>query len=192
MVHAVALALLGPWGHDHNWIVWSWNVVMPALLVALFTPDAFRELWAGLRERCWAFAVVGVVSLLPVLSYFGLWDSYLSFSLYTGNLTKADLYIPADVKEKLPAVVQQFVVPTPEPYNREVQGPFVVLVELWADKILRVPPLPEGRNYRNVAAYLASLARDPNEVRLVLIPRAGPPLFYRGSDLRREAGIRLE
>ena len=191
LVHLCALTLLGPWGHAHNWIVWPWNVFMPALALVLFPWEARAELWGGLRERLWATAVVVVVSVLPVLSYFGLWDSYLSFSLYAGNLTRADLFITEGVKAKLPAPVLPFVVATPEPYNRELQGPFVVLVELWADKIVRVPPLPESRNYRRIAAYLSTFASDPDEVRLVLIPRVGPSRFYRGSDLRPEAGIPL-
>lgn len=191
LVHVFALAFLGPWGHGHNWIVWPWNLVMPAMLLVLFPPHPGSELWSGLRQRLWAAAAVVLVSVLPAFSFFGWWDSYLSFSLYTGHLTKADLYISAAVKEKLPPAVLQFVVPTPEPYNRELQGPFVVLVELWSDKIARVPPLPEARNYRNIAAYLANLAQDPNDVRLVLIPRVGPTLFYRGSDLRPSAGIKL-
>ncbi len=95
------------------------------------------------------------------------------------------------MRERLPPALREFVVPTPAPYNEELQGPYVVLVELWADKVLRVPPLPEARNYRNVARHLAGYAADPNEVRLVLIPRAGPVLFYRGSDLRPAAGVPL-
>lgn len=52
--------------------------------------------------------------------------------------------------------------------------------------------LPEARNYRNAARYLASFATDPNELRLVLIPRVGKPLFYQGGDLRPRAGIPLD
>jgi len=36
LVHAVALLLLGPLGHGHNWIVWPWNIAMPGLLFVLF------------------------------------------------------------------------------------------------------------------------------------------------------------
>ena len=45
---------------------------------------------------------------------------------------------------------------------------------------------------RNVAAYVARLAADPNDVRLVLIPRVGSTLFYRGGDLRPSAGVPLD
>jgi hypothetical protein len=191
LVHGSALIFLGPAGHHHNWIIWPWNLVMPALAILLFPRSPLGEGRAALLQGRWAAAVLGLFCLLPTLSFFGRWDSYLSFSLYSGHLTKADIFISAAVRNRLPPEVQPFVVPTPQPYNEQVQGPHVVLVELWADKVLKVPPLPEARNYRNVARYLARFADDPNDVRMVLIPRVGKLLFYRGSDLRPEAGIPL-
>jgi len=192
VVHLIAILFLGPLGHKHNWIVWPWNLVMPALVIVLFPRGAVENVWSSLRRPLWSFVAVTLFSLLPILSFFGKWDSYLSFSLYTGRLTKADIFISASLREKLPPSLHEFIVATPTPFNEQLQGPYVVLTELWADKILRTPPLPESRNYRNVARYLASFASDPNDLRMVLIPRVGKPLFYRGSDLRPEAGIPLD
>jgi hypothetical protein len=191
VVHLSALLFLGPLGHKHNWIVWPWNLAMPALVLILFPHGPLEAVWTGLKRSAWSVAVVALFWLLPILSFFGKWDSYLSFSLYTGNLTKADLFISASLRERLPPALHEFIVPTPAPYNEQMQGPYVVLVELWADKILRVPPLPEARNYRHIARYLSTFAADPNDMHLVLIPRVGKILFYRGGDLRPEAGIPL-
>ncbi len=191
VVHVAALIFLGPLGHGHNWIIWPWNLVMPALVLLLFPRTATAGNWAALRKAGWSLAIVVLFWGLPVLSYFGKWDSYLSFSLYTGHLTKADIFISAALRERLPPTLHQFIVQTPAPYNEQLQGPYVVLVELWADKILRVPPYPESRAYLNVARHLASFAADPNDLRLVLIPRVGGMLYYRGGDLRPEAGIPL-
>jgi len=191
VVHLTALFLLGPLGHKHNWIVWPWNIIMPTLLFLLFPSKQPALTWFDLRQTRWAAAVIIFFAVTPALSFFGCWDSYLSFSLYTGHLTKADLYISEDVKARLPSPLLEFVVPTPPPYNKDIQGPYVVLVELWADKILRVPPLPESRGYRRVTQYLTQFATDPDDVRLVLAPRVGRVLFYRGSDLRKKAGVPL-
>lgn len=187
-VHLTALLLLGPLGHKHNWIVWPWNLVMPILLMTLF--PFHHSITPSLQSR-WATLITSLFCLLPALNFFGWWDSYLSFALYSGKLTKADLFVSEEVRNRLPEAVKEFVVPTPPPYNEEIQGPYVVLVELWADKILRVPPLPEPRGYRAVARFITSYAADPNDVRLVLIPKIGPILFYRGSDLRPQAGMPL-
>ena len=236
-VHGAALLFLGPLGHDQNWIIWPWNLVMPGLAWALFpvsaTPGRWRWRWGSgasripsaqgveapngegglgltsgrpgrgdgsvrsgagggrLRRGAWAFLVAALFASLPALSFVGAWDSYLSFSLYSGHLTQADLFISADLRERLPEAVRHFTPPTPEPYHPQLQGPYVVRVDLWSAAVLSVPPLPESRNYRNIARWMASLAADSNEVRLVVIPRVGPALFYRGSDLRREAGVSL-
>jgi hypothetical protein len=192
VVHATALFLLGPLGHKHNWIVWPWNLVMPVLLLVLFPSKGVTNPWMAIGRTRWATVVVVLFAGLPVLSFFGYWDSYLSFSLYTGRLTKADIFISEEVKNRLPEAVRPFVVPTPAPFNRDLQGPYVVLVELWADKVLRVPPLPEARGYRRVAEYLAKHASNPDDVRLVLIPRVGPVVFHRGSDLRKKSAIPLK
>ena len=191
-VHVMALVFLGPLGHRQNWIIWPWNAVMPLLAWTLFPPKAAREEGAGRRPQLWAAAVAGLFALLPLLSFFGRWDSYLSFCLYSGHLTMADLFVSAELREKLPPVVRGFTPRTPEPYNRQLQGEYVVRVDLWSTSVLKVPPLPEARNYRNIARWMAGMASDPNEVRLVVSPRVGPTLFYRGSDLRPEAGISLD
>ena len=192
VVHATALLLLGPLGHGHNWIVWPWNIAMPVLLTVLFPLARLDKSIADLLRVRWATGLAVLFTLLPTLSLFGYWDSYLSFSLYTGRITKADIYITEGVKNRLPPAVLEFVVPTPAPYNRDLQGPYVVLVELWADRILRVPPLPERRGYLAVAKYLTQFAPDPGEVHMVLIPRVGRTVFYSGSDLRKEAAVPLD
>jgi hypothetical protein len=42
-VHGFSLLVLGPLGHNYNWVVWPWNLAMPALLWVLF---AKGEYWA--------------------------------------------------------------------------------------------------------------------------------------------------
>ena len=191
-VHAMALLLLGPLGHGHNWIVWPWNLAMPVLLFLLFHPAKLDKPIRELLRIPWAAVVVALFCLLPILSFFGYWDSYLSFSLYTGRITKADIFISEAVKNRLPRPILNYVVPTPPPYNRDLQGPYVVLVELWADRTLRVPPLPETRGYLAVAGYLTQFASDPGDVRMIVIPRIGRTVFFSGHDLRKEAAVPLE
>lgn len=191
IVHASALLFLGPLGHQHNWIIWPWNLAMPALVWILFPREPFDASRQTSGRNRWVRPILAIFCLAPILSFFGKWDSYLSFSLYTGHLTKADIFISEAARARLPLAVQEFAKPTPAPFNEQIQGPYVVLVELWADEVLKVPPLPEGRNYRNVARYLTTFADTPDDVRMVLIPRVGGILFYRGSDLRPEAGLPL-
>ena len=69
-VHLSALIFLGPLGHQHNWIVWPWNLVMPVLVFILFPPKPPGDAWAALRRCGWSAFVVALFWLLPVLSFF--------------------------------------------------------------------------------------------------------------------------
>src|SRR5439155_13636670 len=87
LIHAAALLFLGPLGRNYNWIVWPWNLAMIALVLVLFTGQR-PGMAKTLRElRCSRPALVVTIlySLLPILSYFGWWDSGFSFTLYAEN-----------------------------------------------------------------------------------------------------------
>jgi hypothetical protein len=96
VLHGASLVLLGPLGHNINLVVWPWNIGMTALVIILFGSKECASLPQNLRElgRSWIGAmVVGLCGLLPILSYFGWWDSYFSFALYSANVPRADLYV---------------------------------------------------------------------------------------------------
>ena len=99
LMHALILASLGPWGHDWNTVVWPWNVAMVAFAFILFwrspeEPTAWTMLRPG-RSLSFEFAFRSVVLILfafmPLMSFFGLWDSYLSASLYSGNIKRGEV-----------------------------------------------------------------------------------------------------
>ncbi|HXI51441.1 MAG TPA: hypothetical protein VNH84_08045 [Candidatus Saccharimonadales bacterium] len=194
-LHGISLVFLGPLGHNLNSVIWPWNLAMPTLAFVLFPlrPEPRREdAEAGPgRRSAWAYGIAGLFALLPALSFLGWWDSYLSFALYSGNTTTADLYLSAAVRERLPEAVRKYAAPTPEPFNPELQGAYVLRVDLWALHTLNVLPLPERRTYLHLARYVAGFASDPSDVRLVVVPRGGGTLFYRGGDLRPSAGVPL-
>lgn len=184
VVHGVALLVLGPLGHKHNLVVWPWNVAMGLLVVILFPAVRVGDNWRELR-RSWAGLVgVGLVVVLPVLSFVGVWDSYLSFSLYSGNLSKADMFVSTALAERLPPQVQKMLNPMAANYDVERQGPWVVNHQGWAVLQLGVPPLPEPRGYRAVGRYVASFAVASGDFHMVVVTRGGVTNYYDGGKLR--------
>jgi hypothetical protein len=179
-VHVLALIFLGPWGHGYNLVVWPWNLAMIAIVILLF-PRGRLERPISTLNRCWpAWALAVLVCVLPTLSYTGKWDSYLSFSLYSGSLATADIYVTESFRERLPEKLKRFTHAL-QTYNEEVQGPYVFDHQSWAMAELGVPPLPEPRAYRNTWTYLSrKYAANPQEIRMVLAPRTGPILLYQG------------
>ena len=95
LMHAFILFSLGPWGHDWNSVVWPWNVAMVAFVLILFwrAPDNPSFL-AVVKPGGSAFRVVLLVlfAFMPVLNFVGVWDSYLSASLYSGSTEEAYVY----------------------------------------------------------------------------------------------------
>jgi hypothetical protein len=186
-VHLVALLLLGPLGHNYNLVVWPWNLAMIAFLVLLFPPLKLTEVLKDLRRSAGATVVVALVTLLPILSYFGWWDSYFSFALYSGNTAKADYIIVPALAERLPEPIRRFAVPLNEQViaaNPGLRGLYVYDVQSWAQAELGVPPIPEPRNYLAIGRYLARYAEQGTDLQLIVTPRRGEPKVYPASDLK--------
>ena len=97
VMHAFILAVVGPGGLDWNPVVWPWNLAMIAFVFILFWQPADdprpREILlpgqSFLIGTSFRVCVLILFALMPLFSFFGLWDSYLSASLYSGNLKDA-------------------------------------------------------------------------------------------------------
>jgi hypothetical protein len=182
LVHGAALLFLGPLGHNYNWIVWPWNLAMMVLVLVLFAgpkPQIMKTLAEARRSKP-ALAVIVLYSLLPILSYFGWWDSGFSFTLYAENQAQANIFITQPFADRLPPTLRGYVRPFPEAFDPEHQGPLVFMFGTWCYEELHVPFLPEPRNFRSMFHFLRSYAKDTGEVRLIVAPRAGPVIFYEG------------
>jgi hypothetical protein len=183
VLHGAALLFLGPLGHNINLVVWPWNIAMIALLIILFglkecasLPQTLREL----RRSLSGVLVVGLYGLLPVLSFFGWWDSYFSFALYSANLSKADLYVTQSFRDRLPARLQSYV-HSVDNFNPTFQLPFVFEHPRWGAAELHVPPLSEPRAYAVVFRHIAAYATNEGDCRMIVETRGGKILLYRPS-----------
>ena len=181
VLHGAALLFLGPLGHNTNLVVWPWNLAMIALLIILFgskecasLPQTLRELR---RSLCGAL-VVGLYGLLPAFSFFGWWDSYFSFALYSANLSTANLYVTQSFRDRLPARLQPFVHPI-ENFNPAFQLPFVFEHPRWGAAEMHAPPLPEPRAYAVMFRYIAAYATNESDCRMIVETRSGKLLLYR-------------
>lgn len=164
-MHLFILASIGPLGHRHNVVVWPWNMAMAVLVVMLFraTPEV------GARKMVWgkgmAFQSVVLVlfGVLPALSLVDLWDSYLSFTLYSGNQRNGTIYMSDAVAGRLPDEVQEVV----GVYESEWKVDTLDLEE-WSYAELNVPGYPEVRVFRNVARRICGELGNPGELVLVV------------------------
>ena len=177
LVHLTALLLLGPLGREWNLSVWPWNVTMPLLVLALFAPKKIPHAVPDLKTSTPALACVLLVAFLPTLSYLGVWDSSLSFCLYSGNTARCELFVTRELLDRLPWSVRRWAV-------RTESGEISINVMRWAVAETGAPLLAEPRNYRALARHIAGYASTDQDVRLVIAPRYGPWKEYRQSELR--------
>ncbi len=183
-VHLTALLFLGPLGYNYDLVVWPWNLAMIALVYALFwrAPDVrVTQTFTQLRRSKPALFVLALFSFLPILSFAGWWDSYFSFSLYSENQSKADIFLSQTLADSFPPQLRRYVHPLRQAYDPRFQGPFVFDFQAWGYDELRVPPILEPRNYRSIFAFLRRSCNDSPDLRMIIAPRRGPMIFYQAN-----------
>lgn len=181
-MHVFILAMLGPAGLNWNAVVWPWTATMAVFDVLLFSgPSNFswREI-AGNRRDPRHLTAITLFALLPLLSFFNLWDSYLSSALYSGNLTEAQIYFSDIGATSLATGIRSRLIHTSPDTN-------VLNIQRWAMEDLNVTPYSETRVFKAIARDVCGGMRDPTQ--LVLIVReqrmffSKPETGYRCSEL---------
>jgi hypothetical protein len=100
-----------------------------------------------------AIAVV-LFAVTPLLSLADAWDSYLSWSLYSGNTRRADIVITEGARQAIPQEIRRYIEPA-------IPDWYVLAFETWSVGELNVPPYPETRVFLNVARGLCAYAGKP-------------------------------
>jgi hypothetical protein len=160
-MHVFILLMIGPFGHAWGTIVWPWNISMMILLFILFWcyehPLPARLTF---REHLFHKGTLFLFLVMPLFSFFNLWDSSLSASLYSGTVNRADLYLSKTLKQRLPAELQTFAV---------VQdNKFLFHYNDWAHLELGVLLPAEARLFKQVAMYVCGYANQPSDVTVVI------------------------
>jgi hypothetical protein len=141
----------------------------------LFWRDDESTVGALLAPRSAFQAVVVIlVGVLPAFSAHDLWDSYLSFALYSGNTHQAVIYVSRPVVDQLPASIR--------PHIWQRTEPFFLDINRWAYGELNVPVYPEPRVFRRVAELVCAYRDGPADVRLLIKKKPNPLTGLRESE----------
>jgi hypothetical protein len=154
MTHVVILVLLGPVkGHISNSVVWPWNLVMMAMVVVLFYNSEKMSFTAIRKKRLLLpfYEVLALMLIAPVLFYAGLWDRYLSFSLYAGHQKRYLVRIPASSLAHFPPELADYIV-----YPKASDGHRVLSPSTWSTEELNVPLISEWRILRSFSRKLCA------------------------------------
>src|SRR5262249_32449873 len=121
-----------------NSVVWPWNVALATATVVLFRDASWNgaKLLRGdrtLRHR----ARVVLAGVLPMLSFVGLWDAFLSSALYSGNTIAAVVLVSPETARQLPPIVRE--------NTWQASTPFFIDINRWSYAELNVPMYPAER-----------------------------------------------
>jgi hypothetical protein len=173
LIHVLILLLLIP--VRRNSVVWPWNIAMAGFVVVLFWRAGDFSIRDVLLPRKLGFQTVVVVlfGLMPLFSHFNLWDSYLSSTLYSGNIVTAVIYVNEATMKRLPPGIQGYA----RQSNSGDQS--IINPNGWSLAELNVPCYPEKRIFINVAKRICAFAdaADPSGVQLLIY---GKPHWLNG------------
>jgi hypothetical protein len=164
-IHGSVLMLL-IW-QGRNSIVWTWNVALVLIVIILFRHSdmsirrAFAMRGADSTAVSVAQALAVACAVLPVLSFWGFWDAYLSGALYSGNTAVAVVRVEGEGYERLPDAAKRQVFATKK-------GERMLPLFEWAMSEMNVPPYPEPRVYRQIARQICKLVGDEAQVELII------------------------
>jgi hypothetical protein len=159
-----------------NSVVWPWNLAMMSFLVLLFWNSDVSALDVLWRNPLWFQKVALLLfGVMPALSFFGLWDSYLSASLYSANLDMANVVFREGVTDQLPASIRRYTKPLPD-------GGHVLVLRDWAVGELNVMPYPALRAYRVIGQEMCRYTNNSPDMALVM--RSRDTLLAAGTETR--------
>ncbi len=181
-MHVFILAMFGPFGLDWNNTVWPWTAVMAVFDIILFATKEdfdFRDIFMP-AGKPYHVLFLALLVVAPLLSFFNLWDSYLSAALYSGNLTEGQIYASDAGAAALPGALRHWFVHTSTNTN-------VLNIQRWAVEELNAMPYPETRIYKRIAKDLCHQAGEPSQIVLIVreqrMFRSAPETGYRCGDL---------
>jgi len=167
LMHVMILTALGPLFLDWNPVVWPWNIAMIALVCLLFwnTKNVDAKTIFSLTHKKMKQFIVVVFMILPILSFVGLWDSYNSFSLYSGNIDKAFLFLSESfVKKNNTKDFEIFI-------EEKKSGYHFVNLKSWSFSEIKTPIYPEIRVFKKIAKSFCENAEYDEDVFLKVLTK---------------------
>jgi hypothetical protein len=166
-LHVIILLLMGPLGNNYNAVVWPWNLVMIVLALLLFSGKTNERFFSisHLFKLPVFYLIMILFWVLPAFNLAGKWETYLSFSLYSGNNNNAQILLTKKAYDSLPLYIRHFT------YERG--GDYVLYPKQWCLTELKTPLYPEKRVFKNVYRYVQVISNSGEEdVKLVYIAKS--------------------
>jgi len=161
----VVMACLGPYGHNWAIIVWPWNIYLFLVELVLFCKTKSASKGWSFKPKAPVLAAIVLFVIAPAYSMIGLWPSYPSFKLFSGNTKIAYVvFSPEEKLEHLPEGLGKMLLP----HRR------LALVD-WTAHEFNVQVYPEAYVFQHGAKGLCPYLEKPQDTKLRIYQ---PPPFY--------------
>jgi hypothetical protein len=159
--HIFILLFLSPLGINANSVVYPWNLAMIVFVVLLFWNEKAVMVFSfsKLHRNIGQLSFILLIWILPFLNFFGMWDHFLSFSLYSDN---ENIYYIAIEEKELPKIDDRL-----RPFLAEVpgiSGGRLIDINKWTLNELNVPFYPERRVFKVVAKTFCDLGIEEGKI----------------------------
>jgi hypothetical protein len=174
--HAGILILLI--SKNYNSIVWVWNAILIVLVIVAFwkNDNSIKPLFIFANQPNWKVRLVTFIVLLslflPILSFAGCWNMYLSGALYSGNTAIAVIRINQGLYQNLSPSAERSVF-----YSPKIEAQILPLAE-WSIADLNVPVAPEQVVFKKALREVCKLSPNENQIELII---KEPPAILDGS-----------
>lgn len=171
LMHGTLIAIVGPFGLQHEWGVLLWNVYFigqNALLYPRRTGDAFAHRFIRDSRPREFVALLPIVAalILPLTSLRGWFDEWPSWAVYTGRAEQVRVEIRDDVRESIPKDLP--ISDVPNDAALDFQPWRSVNLGQWSLKTLETPIYPQSRFRLAVAGAIAERLPDENGIRVTV------------------------
>lgn len=172
-MHAFILLMLGPIGHNLNVVIWPWNISFAIILYLLFKTETNFSIKTFFQseKKIYKTGIFILFGLLPALSFLNLWPMYFSSALYSSNKVKSEIFLPEELKEKLPESVIEKIDP-------QTNG---LILNLWTQNELNVASYPNAQVHKKTFISLCNTYPD-YEMEMVLVTKSKPNIFTGETD----------
>ena len=169
VLHVVLLLILGPFGLHHKPGVLIWNLYFIVQAVALFPFLPAEQSAVPVNERprllpreTVILCIIGAVVLLPIGEFWGRYDHWPAWGLYSPRNSRASLYVHRIAAARLPEAIRTFLADTPpdQPWQK-------LEMDRWSLRELSVPIYPQDRFQVGVALAVTKRYDLDRSVRVV-------------------------
>lgn len=150
IIHLIVLIIIGPFGLQHNSVVWFWNLAMIGILLIMYVRPIDPVTINFCRSNSYWLALWFI---MPVFSFLGHWYQYFSFNLYSGKGEQIYMCFSKKEEELKPYFESET--------NSICPGKPCLNLQNWALSEIKSAPLPETEIYRKIAVYMKQ--KYPND-----------------------------